>query len=144
MLVGVIGLILAGYGWWFLAPRKSSVTLEIEIRPWTLSIEPGGTRLPPHYRPDKGDWLVAGRPMRSIAGLAIDDNPDIGKYVFISLPGGDRAAMQQALAGLAADGICQAAIQGDGVYRVAVIRIVRIADSNGQLRACRDRFAAPH
>ncbi|MBQ1499196.1 MAG: hypothetical protein IIZ38_12855 [Sphingomonas sp.] len=148
-LIGVIVLILLGYGWWFLAPRGAAVPdAEIEITGASVDLAPGPGALAklPLFDPATGKWIVDGKAHASAIGLvpppAGPRGPDdIGRYLTARLPeGAGKREMQAAMRALAPEGICQVALLVPGMESAPVIRIRRVADGRGGMIACRDRL----
>jgi hypothetical protein len=158
VLVGVIALILAGYGWWFLAPAKPAVPdAEIELTSLNLYAGPddaGELARMPQFDPSGGDWIVEGKHRRSIIALVppADPNPGadlhgFGRWISVRLADGARRdVMQAAMRALAAEGICTVALfveglraNGPEVPAAPVIKIRRVADGHGGMVPCSDR-----
>lgn len=155
VLIGVIALILLGYGWWFLAPRKAAVPdAEIEVTQVYYAPPPRGkaaelARLP-LFDPSTGEWIVAGKPRHSVAELvepALPEGRDMhgtGRSLTVRLPDGSgKGVMQAAMRALAREGICTAAFYVDGIGMAPIIRIRSVADGKGGAAPCRDRFNPP-
>lgn len=151
VLVGVIALILCGYGWWYFAQAKPAVPeLEIETS-WMTVVPPDHEaefeRLPV-FVPATGDWLAGEKRMRSIAAFATwpvrgqpPDDSVFQKFVPIRLPAqADRATMQLALRALALDGVCQVAVVERPGSDDMLVLVHRFTDTAGVSRPCRDRI----
>jgi hypothetical protein len=153
VLVGVIGLILLGYGWWFLAPRKAAVPdAEITVTMRRISLTPGHVaeelaRLP-LFDAVTGGWIVDGKPRRSIIALVPPRDPDpgadpegYGRWLTVRLADdAGKGVMQAAMRALASEGICRAAIIVAGVDTAPMFVIRNIADGKGGVIPCRDRL----
>jgi hypothetical protein len=150
VLIGVIVLILCGYGWWYFAPGKPvAPELEIEVS-WTNVVPPDDQvafeRLP-FFVPGTGDWLAGGKRMRSIAQFAtwpargqLPDDSVFQRFVPIRLPAdADRATMQQALRALAVDGVCQVAMVERPGSEDMLVLVRSFSDAKGVSQPCRDR-----
>lgn len=151
VLVGVIALILCGYAWWLLAPRKPAVPeLEIDVTMMQLDVEPGDEKgalaRMPLFDPATGGWIVGGKPTHSVIGLIPPRDRDpagdphgYGRWLTVRLPdGAGRGAMQAAMRALVSEGICTAAIHIPDGGPVPLFKIRSIADGKGGTMPCRD------
>lgn len=157
VLVGVIALILCGYGWWYLAPGKPVVP-DVEVGPdnGAFALRPGHwasdrARLP-LFEPATGTWRVDGQSRLSVASLAGARGDWLvgpGHAVAVRLPAGaDAAVMRRALAALAGEGLCYVALftgdvaAGGDSKSVDVLQILSVSDGHGRAIACRNRTIA--
>jgi len=151
VLIGTIGLILLGYGWWLFVPARPVVPdVEIEVTDTSAMFTPGQEAAERArmalFDPVSAGWIVDGKVHRSARGLVPPHvgpwgPDDVGRFLRARLP--DKAGkgeMEAAMRALAADGVCQAAFFAPGVKEAMVVRILRVADGKGGTVDCRDRI----
>lgn len=151
VLIGVIALILCGYGWWFLAPGGAEVP-DVEIEITNASARPVPPNQPeafaklPLFDPATAKWIADGKVHASAIGL-VRPHPsprgpdDVGPYLPVRLAeGAGKREMQAAMRALAPEGICQVIFLAPGMDGGPLIRIRRVADGRGGMIICRDRL----